>query len=270
MGNKVLLSVAPVSVTETRVDPEAVARDVVACAKAGAGMVHLHVRNRRGKLTPDMACFKETVELIRESSDIVIEASTGGISELTIEERCAPLSYDKVECASLCVGSVNLGEHVYHNPLREARWCVEAVSKYGITPEVDVYEIGMIHTACQLAKEFPFRVPILFNIVLGHEGAAPATAEALVAMQSLIPAGMPWGITHAHRTNNDIICTAVGLGAKAVRIGFESSPHVDEKTVASSNEPIVAYFAKFLRAMGKEPMTSGEARAFFRSGGLAA
>lgn len=263
MNNKVLLSVAPVAATDTDVDPARVARDVIACAKAGAGMVHLHVRDRWGKLTPDLTQFKETVELIRRESDIVIEASTGGVSSLSIEERCAPLLYDKVECASLNVGSVNLGAAVYQNPIEEVRWCVDAILKHGKTPEVEVFEIGMIHTTRKLYEEFSFRDPLLFSIVLGHEGAAPATPEALVAMRALIPSNMVWGITHAHRRDNSIICAAVGLGAKTVRIGFEDSPYIDGTAKAETNLAIVEHFAKMLRAMDKEPMTPGEARTFF-------
>jgi Uncharacterized conserved protein len=266
MDNKVLLSVAPVAATDTDVDPERVARDVIACAKAGAGMVHLHVRDRRGALTPDLTWFKETVERIRKETDIVIEASTGGVSELSIEERCAPLLYDAVECASLNVGSVNLGETVYRNPISEVRWCVEAILDQGKTPEVEVFEIGMIHTTCELAREYAFREPLLFSIVLGHEGAAPATPEALVAMRSFIPEGMLWGITHAHRESNGIISAAVGLGAKTVRIGFEDSAVIDAGVTAKTNLPIVEHFVKLLRAMGKEPMTPDEARQVFNIG----
>lgn len=266
MDNKVLLSVAPVAATDTDVDPARVARDVIACAKAGAGMVHLHVRDRQGRLTPDLTCFKETVERIRKETDIVIEASTGGVSSLTIEERCAPLLYDAVECASLNVGSVNLGKAVYQNPIDDVRWCVEAIVDHGKTPEVEVFEIGMIHTTLNLAKEFPFRAPLLLSIVLGHEGAAPATPEALVAMRSFIPDGMLWGITHAHRESNEIIGMAVALGAKTVRIGFEDSTYVDAGVKAETNLPIVEHFAKLLRAMSKELMTPDEARKIFNIG----
>ena len=112
MTNKVLISVAPVSAADKHIDPKKIAKDVIECAKAGAAMVHLHVREKDGSLTPDLTVLKETVELIRAESDIIIQASTGGISNLTIEERCAPLYYDKVEACSLNVGSTNLGNVV--------------------------------------------------------------------------------------------------------------------------------------------------------------
>ncbi|GHU05516.1 3-keto-5-aminohexanoate cleavage enzyme [Betaproteobacteria bacterium] len=267
MNDKVLLSVAPVAATDTDVDPAAIARDVVSCARAGAGMVHLHVRDRQGRLTPNLDYLRKTIDLIRSEVDIVIEVSTGGVSNLSIEDRCTSLGLDQVECSSLNVGSVNLGKAVYKNPIDEVRWCVEAILKHGKTPEVEVFEIGMIHTALMLDKEFHFKAPLLFSIVLGHEGAAPATPEALVAMQSFIPPDMLWGITHAHRVNNDIMCAAIGLGAKTVRIGFDDSTYIDAETIATTNLPMVEHFVKLLHAMGKEPMTPDEARAFFNIGG---
>ena len=254
--DKVLISVAPVSASDTQIDPKKIAEDVLACEKAGAGMVHLHVRDAQGRLTPNLEVFRETIERIREKSNIVIEASTGGVSNLTIQERCA----------SLNVGSVNLGAAVYQNPIDEVRFCVQEIIKNKKTPEVEVFELGMIHTTVQLYQEYSIPDPLLFSIVLGHEGAAPGTVEALVAMRSFIPGNMLWGITHAHRVNNDIICAAVGMGAKTIRVGFEDSNYIDAGMQSETNAPIVAHFAKLLESMGKSPMTPDEARETFRIG----
>ena len=125
--HKVLISVAPVSAADTHPDPAVIAADVIQSAREGAGQVHLHVRDLHGALTPDLTVFKETVEPIAAASDIVIQASTGGVSRLTIEERCAPLYYDRVETCSLNVGSVNLGEAVYINPIRMRVSAVQCV-----------------------------------------------------------------------------------------------------------------------------------------------
>ncbi len=262
MNDAVLLSVAPVSALDNHVDPAAVARDVLECARLGAGMVHLHVRDLQGRLTPDTTWFAETLALIRAGSDIVIEASTGGVSQLSIAERCAPLALPLVECASLNVGSVNLGQAVYCNPIDDVRWCVAEIVRQRKVPEIEVFEIGMIHTALQLQKQCGIPDPLFFSLVLGHEGAAPATPEALVALRSFMPAGAVWGITHAHRQDNDLIAAAVGLGAKTVRIGFEDSNALGAGLPpALSNAPIVEHMAGLLRAMGKRPMTPAEARA---------
>ncbi len=140
---KVLISVAPVSAADILNNPIAIAKDVIACSKAGASMVHLHVRDLNGQLTPDLSLVKETVEYIKSGCDIVIQISTGGVSNLTIEERCAPVFADWVEANSLNVGSVNLGDAVYKNPIDEVRYCVDQIIKNRKIPEIEVFEIGM-------------------------------------------------------------------------------------------------------------------------------
>ncbi|PKM49972.1 MAG: 3-keto-5-aminohexanoate cleavage protein [Firmicutes bacterium HGW-Firmicutes-7] len=261
--NKVLISVAPVSATDKIIDPVKIAKDVIACSKAGAAMVHLHVRDFEGNLTSDMTVLEETLRLIRKESDIIIEVSTGGISNLTIQERCAPLYSDLVEACSLNVGSTNLGKAVYCNPIDEVEYCVQKLLKMKKTPEVEVFEIGHIYAMKELMAKYTFCDPVLFSIVLGHKGEAPATPEALTAMISMIPKETLWGITHANRTDFSIVAAALGLGASTVRIGFEDSKYLDADTVVDTNLPLVQKTVRLLRAMDKEPLTPKEARKVF-------
>ena len=144
--NKVLISVAPVASTDTNIVPEKIAAEVIQCWKAGAAMVHLHVRDAQGKLTTDMEVLNETLHLIRQESDMIIEVSTGGVSNLSIQERCVPLYSELVEACSLNVGSTNLGKAVYCNPLDEVEYCIKELLKQKKTPEVEVFEIGHINT----------------------------------------------------------------------------------------------------------------------------
>lgn len=260
MAEKILISVAPVSAADKEIDPVRIANDVIACAKAGAAMVHLHVRDRQGNLTPDLSVLKEIVERIREKSDIVIQASTGGVSDLTIEERCAPLYYDKVETCSLNVGSTNLGNSVYCNPIWEVKYCVNEIIKTGKIPEIEVFEIGHTHMVRELQEEFQMREPVWFSVVLGHKGEAPATPDALMAMVNFIPKDVIWGITHANRRDFGIIAGALGLGARTVRIGFEDSNYLNPVTQVDSNVVLVEKTVRLLHAMDKEPMTPQEAR----------
>ena len=82
---RIMISVAA---TDILINPRAIARDGYECYKHGAAMVHLHCRDLNGRLTPDLSLLQETVAYIREMCDIVVEISTGGVSNLTIEERC--------------------------------------------------------------------------------------------------------------------------------------------------------------------------------------
>ena len=76
MSKKVLINVAPVAATCRHIDPQAIAADVLEYRRQGAAMVHLHVRDEHGALTSDTKLLEETLKLIREQSDIIIEVST--------------------------------------------------------------------------------------------------------------------------------------------------------------------------------------------------
>lgn len=261
--DKVLISVAPVAATDDKIDPIKIANDVINCARAGAAMVHLHVRDSKGNLTTDMAVLNETLRLIREKSDIIIQVSTGGVSNLTIEERCAPLYNDYVEACSLNVGSTNLGDSVYINPIKDVEYCVRELLKMNKTPEVEAFEIGHIYAAKELMAKYEFKDPVLFTIVLGHKGEAPAIPEALAAMIPLIPKEALWGITQANRKDFSLIAAALGLGASTIRIGFEDSRYLDKETIVDSNLPLVEKTVRLLKAMDKKPLTPNEAREKF-------
>jgi 3-keto-5-aminohexanoate cleavage enzyme len=257
---KIIISLAPVAATSKNIDPRTIADEVIEASRVGASMVHLHVREKTGELTKDLTVFKDTVELICRDSDIVIQASTGGISNLSIEERCTPLEYDRVETASLNGGSVNLGDAVYKNSFSDIKYCAERVREQKILPEFEVFEIGMINNIKIVGAEVPLQDPVLFNIVLGHKGAMPATIEALTAFKQFIPENALWGITHFGRKDFSLLTTAVAMGASLVRIGFEDSPYIDDEKIAENNVVLVKKIAEIIRSMGMDVASPQEAR----------
>ena len=267
--NPVILSVAPVAADAMKNDPHTLAREVVECFEAGAGMVHLHCRDAEGKLTADISVLEETVKEIRQLCPIVIEVSTGGISNLTIQERCAPCAPAWVECNTLNIGSVNLGDAVYQNPLGDVRYCVDQILGNRKIPEIEVFEIGMLNTARVLAQEFTFPKPMFFALVFGHFGAMPATKHALEAMIGGLYENFPnrsdvlWGITQTQRRYWDLIHTALALGAQSVRIGFEDSAYLDADHKAYSNVPLVRRCADEIRAGGGIPASPDQIRRLF-------
>lgn len=268
---KIMVSVAPVSAADTQIIPEKIAEDVVRCHQLGASMVHLHVRDERGRLTPDLALLDKTAELIRRDCDIVIEISTGGVSDLTIQERCAPCIPDYVEANSLNVGSVNLGKAVYSNPIDDVEYCVRQILQHDKRPEIEVFELGMIHTVKELEDKFHFVKPILFALVFGHGGEMPATPAALRHMVEYLYENFSheqalWGYTQAGRRDWDMMRLALEKGASSIRIGFEDSDYVDPQTRAETNAPIVEAGVKLVRSLGMEPMTPDEVRSMLKIG----
>ena len=188
---KIMISVAPVAATDILINPRAIARDVYECYKNGASMVHLHCRDLNGNLTPDLSLLEETVAYIREMCDIVVEISTGGVSNLTIEERVQPCYPSWVEANSLNVGSVNLGTSVYQNPIKDVEYCVKTIMDNKKIPETEVFELGMINTVRELNDKFHFVKPILFALVFGHGGEMPATVPALRHMIQALEENFP-------------------------------------------------------------------------------
>lgn len=256
---KVIISVAPVP-GPAPVDTEALSKDVIRSVEMGASLCHLHCKTREGKLTPNTEVIVESFEKILAGTDVVVQASTGGVSDMNIVERCYPLDYPKVESASLNGGSTNLGEAVYRNSFDDIRYCAKACYERQILPEIEVFDIGMLNNIRIVSQEQPFRDPILYNLVFGHKGGMQPTMEALSAFVSFVPKTHRWGVTHFGRDNWTFLAAAIAMGATVVRIGFEDSPYLDEGETAKYNWQLVERLVKLIRAMGLEPATPDEAR----------
>ena len=133
LKNKVIVTVAPVchvgkevpAGSHNPLSPEDITRDVLACAKAGASQVHLHTRDIEGNPTFDLTVFSQTCEMIRRESDIIIQSSTGGLSSLSLEERCVctlgripSISFSTWSCHVRKNHSVSFQNPFFHrNPL---------------------------------------------------------------------------------------------------------------------------------------------------------
>ncbi|MDC7233602.1 MAG: 3-keto-5-aminohexanoate cleavage protein [Spirochaetales bacterium] len=145
--NKILLSVAPVAKYEipgARLPktPEEIAAETVACAQAGAAMVHLHVRDEQGEACGTLEAYSRTLDLIRRESEIVIQGSTGGFAELSLEERCVALKEPRTQVASLNMGSTNYKDLVYINAMDDIRYWARRMKEENVIPEMEFFPRG--------------------------------------------------------------------------------------------------------------------------------
>lgn len=256
---KIIISLAPVA-AGTPTDVEKLGEDVRKSSQAGAAMCHLHCRRPDGSLTPDISFMVEQFERIAENTDMIIQASTGGVSGMNIEERCRPLDYWRVESASLNGGTTNLGEAVYINSFDDIRFCAKAVYERGIIPEIEVFDIGMLYNIEYTKSQVPYREPVLFNLVFGHKGGMQPNIECLSAFRAAVPTGAKWGVTHFGRDNWEFLAAAIAMGASVVRIGFEDSAYLEEGVNATENCQLVERLVHLIRAMGLDAATPNEAR----------
>jgi len=262
---RIVVAVAPVGKGDpppagNPLSPEEVARTAIDCARAGAAMVHLHVRDNAGSQTADLDAFAQTLDMVRESSDIVIQGSTGGVSDLTLEERCAALNDPRVEVASLNMGSVNFEETVYINSLPDIRYWASRMQSAKVVPELEIFEAGMLTAVSRLVDEKTLKPPYYFNFGLGFHHALPADPTSLFFLKSMLPADSPWGLVHDKMTDLTLLAAAIGLGAAIVRVGFEDSIFYAPGEAARSNVELVEKLVAMIRSMGCEPASPSDAR----------
>jgi 3-keto-5-aminohexanoate cleavage enzyme len=269
-NRKIIITVAPVCHVEkpvpegafNPVTPEDIARDVTDCANAGAGMVHLHTREESGEQTSDLRVFSKTLDLISAASGIIIQGSTGGLADLSLEEKCVCLDEPRVEVASLNMGSVNFGEKVYINKLSDIRYYSGRMRKNKIVPELENFDLSMVETCARMADEGVLDRPMHYNFCLGPGGASNLAANSrnIYYMQSLTEPGSHWGLTHDGMKDFSMLLTALSMGASVVRVGFEDSFCYAPGEIAGSNAELVEKLASLVREMGLEPAGPSEAR----------
>ena len=274
MARKIIITVAPVCHTgkvipaecKNPLTPEEIAEDTINCYRAGACEVHLHTRDLRGEQTFELDVFRDTIRRIREHSDMIIQGSTGGLSTLTLAERCVCLDVPEVEVASLNMGSVNFGETVYINTLPDIRYWAKRLDETSTVPEMELFDLSQVETCSRLADEGVLRRPLHYNFCVGPGNSSnlAATGRNLAFLTSLCEPGTSWGVTHDSMKDFSMLACAIGMGASVVRIGFEDSFYYAPGKRAHTNAELVERLVELIRMMGCEPATPAEARAMQR------
>jgi 3-keto-5-aminohexanoate cleavage enzyme len=263
---KVIIAVAPVgrSTQPPAINPRTpkqVADEVIRCARAGASMVHLHVRDAKGVQTEDATVYSETLDRIRTSSDIVIQGSTGGLTTLTLEQRCVALNDKRTEVASLNMGSVNFGEDVYINRLPDIRYWAKRMQQTKTVPEMEIFDSGMLPAARALVAEGAIQPPYSICFALGFHWTLAPDPKSLFFITAMMNETVPWGVIHDGMTDFTLLATAIGLGASLVRVGFEDSIFWAPDQAVKRNVELVQKLAQLVHLLGHAVATPAEARA---------
>ena len=266
--DKVVIAVAPVAHAGKAIPegcrnpltPTEVAAETIACAGAGASLAHHHVRDPSGAIVSDLRWYRETVDAIRDGTDIVLNVSTGGVSDLSLEERCVGLDEPRVEMGSLNMGSVNFGEGVYVNTLPDIRYWAGRMKDSGVTPELEIFGVSMLETAWEFLEQGILEEPLHYNFSLGFHGSLSARPVNLCHLVSLLPEEATWGFVHEGMEDLTMTALALGLGATVLRVGFEDGCFIRRGVPARSNAELVGNLVKLVEAAGKSPATPSEAR----------
>ncbi len=265
--NKTIITVAPTGAWPTKennpnipLSPKEIAEDVFECYKAGASIAHLHMRNDEDKGTMCKEKFEETVSLIKEKCDIVLNLTTSGDLNATDETRQAHLKSIRPEMASYDCGSMNwMYNSLFINHPKFLEELGLTMQEYGVKPEIEIFDAGMVYNSLYYLKKGILRSPLHYQFVLGAAGGTAATVENLVYLKSLIPEGSTWSALGIGRGHVPIMLATIALGGH-VRVGMEDNVLFAPKMLAESNAQFVTRAANIIKEAGNEVATPEDAR----------
>ncbi len=242
------------------VTPQEQAAAAEAAIQAGASIIHLHVREDDGRPTQRLERFQESIHAIRSRCpDAIIQISTGGAIGESIENRSLPLTL-KPEMASLNLGTMNFGEDVFYNHPKDIVALAARMRQFGVVPELEIYESGMLETAFRLVKQGVLREPLHFQFVLGVPGGMSGDPRNLMHLVSLLPSNQfHWGVAGIGKYQLPLAVQAMVMGGH-VRVGFEDNIFYHKGEVAQSNAQLVARISRIAKELGREVATPEKTR----------
>jgi len=263
MTKKIILALAPTGGWgkdyNNPLEPEEIARQVIACAEEGVSLVHLHARNSKGELTIDLSNFSKTIELITNECSVLIEASTGGLSNLTPQERSLPLQNEKVELGSLNMGSLNFLDKVYINTVPDIRYWLQRMIKNKVKPSMEIFDTSNIAISDLFIKEGLINPQYNFNFIFNYKWGMSFSLPLLEVLKSMLPKESIWGAVFGGSSNFSSHLQVSLQGATMVRVGFEDS-RICNYGEAKSNLELVKEIRRELEISGFELADPEEAR----------
>jgi uncharacterized protein (DUF849 family) len=285
MQRKVMISCAVTGSADTPgrnpavpVTPAQIAASAVDAAKAGAAIVHIHVRDpKTTKPSMDGALYREVVERIKASgTDVIINLTTGPgarfnhdpddarkpSADSTLrspEDRVRHVVELKPDICSLDMGSLNMGDRVFINTPAHLQTMAIAIRDAGVLPELEVFETGHLLLAKRFLENGFAKPPGLFQICLGISWGQPATPEAMTYMRNLLPAGCVWFAFGISLHQFPMVAQTVLLGGHP-RVGMEDNIYLEKGKLAPSNAALVEKAAKIIEILGDQIATPAEAR----------
>ena len=240
--------------------PREIADDVFECYKAGASVAHLHMRDDQGKGTMSTEKFEETVKLIREKCDIILNLTTSGDLDATDETRQAHLKAIKPEMASYDCGSMNWGHNaLFINHPKFLEDLGQTMQDFGVKPEVEIFDAGMVYNSLYYLKKGILKAPVHYQFVLGAAGGTTATVENLVYLKNLIPEGSTWSAIGIGRGHMPILMSAIAMGGH-IRVGMEDNVLFAKGQLAESNAQFVRRAANLIIEFGNQVASVADAK----------
>ncbi len=246
--------------------PAEIATEALRCWRAGAAVVHVHVRDpETGAPAFDKVLFGEVVDRIRSKSDMLINLTTSGFNLTGSDvgrQRLMPLEL-KPDLCSLDVGSLNLRGRVFVNPADWVELAAREMREAGVKPELEVFDTGHIRQAKDLAERELLQPPAYFQLCMGTQWGIEATLGALLVMQRRLPDNCQWSVLAVGAAQLPLTTHGMLLGGH-VRVGFEDNLYLSKGVKADSNAKFVERTVNLARLLDREVATCSDAREILR------
>jgi len=271
------------------VTPEDIAQQSIDAANAGASILHLHARDpQNGRPTSDPEIFNKFLPVIKDATDAVINITTGGGLQMTVDQRLeAPLQF-KPEMCSLNMGSMNFAlfpaaskltnwKHEWEKPFLEAsedfifrntfgdvRKIVKILGdECGTKFEHECYDIGHLYNLAHFVDAGIIKPPFLIQSIFGVLGGIGPEMDNVVFMKQtadrLFGDNYIWSVLAAGRFQIPFVTQAAMMGGN-VRVGLEDSIYLGKGVLAKSNAEQVIKIKKILEELGMQIATPDDTR----------
>ena len=217
--------------------PEEIAAAATNAYRAGAAVVHIHLRDAQERPTADLDIARRTMDLIAEQSPVLIQLSTGVGLDTPFQER-EKLVELRPRMATLNPCSMSFGAGEFRNPPTDVRRLAARMQELGVKAELEIYDIGHIPVCLSLAEEGLLPSPLQFSIVMGVKGGMAATVDNLLFAVRMLPPDAVWQAIVVGRPHLEISTVAIALGGNA-RTGLEDTLYLRRGELAPNNECLV-------------------------------
>jgi uncharacterized protein (DUF849 family) len=268
--------------------PADIAKQAIDAARAGAAILHLHARDPKdGSPTGSPDVFAQFLPEIHATTDAVINLTTGGSPDMTVEQRLAAALRFRPEMCSLNMGSMNFAFHgmaakvtewkfgwekqyienseafIFRNTFRDVARVYELMADYGTRYEHECYDIGHLYNLAYFLDKGLAKPPLWIQSVFGILGGIGADADNVTFMRRtadrLFGEDYVWSVLAAGRAQMPLITQAAMMGGN-VRVGLEDSLYIGRGKLAASNAEQVAKIKRILEELGFEIATPEETR----------
>ncbi len=272
------------------VTPDQIADQAIEAAEAGAAILHLHAREPQdGRPSPDPDLFMAFLPRIKQATDAVVNVTTGGGQNMTVDERIGAALRAQPEMCSLNMGTMNFGlfpalarngdwkydwepafleasrDFVFRNTFKDIEHILAEVGEgCGTRFEFECYDVGHLYTLSHFLERGLVRPPLFVQFVFGVLGGIGADVDNLAFMKrtadKLLGEAYRFSVLAAGRHQMPLCATALAMGGN-VRVGLEDSLYIAKGKLAASNAEQVRKIRAIAESLSLDVATPAEARA---------